>query len=77
MAQIFKSQSFRNLATNRDRVAFQFTVSGTAQSGVSYVNMSVAEGDDLMALAKKAGLKVCKRAAADQATLTAIVNPTR
>lgn len=77
MADIFKSPDFKNIATRTDRVAFQFSMSGTIQSGVSYVNMDVAPGADLMEVAKAAGQKACKRAGATQATLHAIVNPTR
>lgn len=77
MVDIFKAADFQNRATNKNRVAFQFSLTGTLQSGVSYVNMNVTEGDDLMALAKIAGQKACKRAGADRATLHAIVNPTR
>lgn len=77
MATIYKSAYFKNLATNKNRVAFQFSLKGSIQSGVSYVNMNVPEGADLLELAKIAGEKACKRAGADEATLDAIVNPTR
>lgn len=75
MADIYISPNFVNHATNANRIAFQFSLTGTKQSGVVYVNMDLA--GDVMVLAKRAGEKACKRAGADRAELCAIVNPTR
>lgn len=59
------------------RLAFQFTLSGTEQSGVVYVNRNIPEGADLMDEARKAAKIACKRAGAETAELWAIQAPTR
>lgn len=59
------------------RLAFQFTISGTEQSGVTYVNRNVPDGADLMDEARKAAKIACKRAGAETAELWAIQAPTR
>lgn len=72
------SHYFKNFtALGSRRVSFQFSVSGTVQSGISYVTRNVPEGADLMIEAEKACRVLCKRAGADTATLHAIVGPVR
>jgi len=69
------SPNFRDFTREARRVSFQFTASGTRQSGVLYVTMDV--DGSLPALAEKAAKVAMKRAGAAEVTLTAIVNPVR
>ncbi len=78
MEQMHISPNFINRTREgAARVSFQFSVVGNRQAGVSYITANIAPGADLMAEARKAAKKACKRAGATEATLCAIVAPVR
>jgi hypothetical protein len=63
--------------TGAVRVSFQFTGSGSLQSGVLYVTRNIPEGADIIDQARKAAAVACKRAGAETVKLAAVVNPVR